>query len=702
MSAPPSVLRLKLRHAGYDPLPTKGKEPHVTGWPDLVKVSDADIRKWDSEYSDHCNTGVNGRRCPGLDIDLSNQEAAEAIEQLAHERFEEHGVILVRIGRAPRLLIPLRTDEPFDKTKRLFVPANAIHPITEKDCHAIEVLADGAQWIAYGVHPDTGKPYRWPRGELTSTKREDLPYVRAEDIEQFLNEAAQLLVGEFGYTLWTPPQTNGAQRQRRLDSKFGELNERAIANLDKWVPKLFPTATRTIAGGYRVKSADLGRGLEEDLSLDPRGIKYFGVHDMGDERGGRRTPVDVVMEWNHAEFADAVNWLERTLNGGGNPQQTEDTAENGKADCHDQAGAKQSRGNDQTKRHRFTLKPFDAIKVSTVPSYRIKGVFPRNGLVVVWGPPKCGKSFWTFDAVMHVAIGREYRGRRVQQGVVVYCALEGGSGFAGRIEAWRQRHLDGYDQPVAFYLIDVTLDLVADHRELITAIRDQIGNEAPAVVTIDTLNRAISGDENKSDDMSKFIRAADAVREAFNCLVLIVHHCGIVANRPRGHTSLAGADDAQIAVERNKDGVLTATVEHAKDFEAGAKLACKLERVELGNDVEGDELSSCIIVPVDAAAGAAGPKLKSKASALALSLLKKLLTDGGEDAPAALNLPSGLRVVKALAWRETFYATYPADKQDTKQKAYVRAYLDLVDGKLIGFLNEFVWLNPDKPDKTGF
>jgi hypothetical protein len=31
--------------------------------------------------------------------------------------------------------------------------------------------------------------------------------------------------------------------------------------------------------------------------------------------------------------------------------------------------------------------------------------FPRVGLILVWGPPKCGKSFWTFDTVMHIALG---------------------------------------------------------------------------------------------------------------------------------------------------------------------------------------------------------------------------------------------------------------------------------------------------------
>src|SRR5262245_55270520 len=83
------------------------------------------------------------------------------------------------------------------------------------------------------------------------------------------------------------------------------------------------------------------------------------------------------------------------------------------------------RGNGSAgRRIRFHLRPFEAITLSTAPNYCVKGVIPRTGLVVVWGPPKCGKSFWTFDLVMHVALGRKYRERKVQQGTVVYFALE--------------------------------------------------------------------------------------------------------------------------------------------------------------------------------------------------------------------------------------------------------------------------------------
>jgi hypothetical protein len=107
------------------------------------------------------------------------------------------------------------------------------------------------------------------------------------------------------------------------------------------------------------------------------------------------------------------------------------------------------------------LIPFNEIKLGTERRYLVKGIIPRVGLTVVWGPPKSGKSFWTFDLVMHVALAWQYRGRRVQSGPVVYCAFEGQSGLETRIEAFRQRFLSEDPGTVPFYLEPLTLDLVA-------------------------------------------------------------------------------------------------------------------------------------------------------------------------------------------------------------------------------------------------
>ena len=329
----------------------------------------------------------------------------------------------------------------------------------------------------------------------------------------------------------------------------------------------------------------------------------------------------------------------------------------------------------------------------------MKGILPRTGLAVAWGPPKCGKSFWTFDLVVHIALGREYRGRPVRQGTVVYCALEGGGGFGNRIEAWRRQHLANGEPNVPFYLIKQPFDLVAHHQDLIAAIRDELGKAAPAVIVIDTLNRALVGDENKSDDMAKFIKALGVVQATFDCLVLVVHHCGVIGTRPRGHTSLAGADDAQIRIERTKDGTIKAIVEHAKDFEAGAVLASKLEKVELGFDSDRDPITSCVII-ASAGDGTAAPKL-SKTQQLAYDALKRTLKDEGVEIKAESELaesgvPIGQRACLADTWRRQFYDLHSAKNQATKRQALFRATLDLEEAKLIALAGAYAWM-PGQP-----
>ena len=94
---------------------------------------------------------------------------------------------------------------------------------------------------------------------------------------------------------------------------------------------------------------------------------------------------------------------------------------------------------------------------------------------------------------------------------------------------------------------------------------------------IDTLNRSFNGSESSDQDMGAYIRAADQLRERFRCAVVIVHHCGLDDKRPRGHTSLAGAADAQIAVHRvATTGEIVAKVEWMKDGAAGDEIANRL------------------------------------------------------------------------------------------------------------------------------
>jgi hypothetical protein len=255
---------------------------------------------------------------------------------------------------------------------------------------------------------------------------------------------------------------------------------------------------------------------------------------------------------------------------------------------------------------RFNLIPFNQIVRRQTTPYLIKGLMSSTGLIVVWGPPKCGKSFWVFDAVMHVALGWKYRGRRVTQGNVIYLALEGQDGFADRVDAFRLRHFDdGREVVPGFYLIKERTDLIKDNAELIRCIRSQCTVGKPAVAVIDTMNRSLVGSESKDEDMAAYIKAADAIKEAFECAVIVIHHCGINESRPRGHTSLTGAADVQISMKKDSTGNIVATVEYAKDMAEGTVIGSRLEVVELGVDQDGDPITSCHVVPSTVEADAA-------------------------------------------------------------------------------------------------
>jgi hypothetical protein len=351
---------------------------------------------------------------------------------------------------------------------------------------------------------------------------------------------------------------------------------------------------------------------------------------------------------------------------------------------------------------RFFLVQFNDVRLDTAPDYLIKGILPAEGIVVVWGPPKCGKSFWTFDLVMHVALNWFYRSHRVRPGPVVYVAAEGESGFKKRIEAFRQRYLPEVADDVPFYLAPFRLDLIADHDALIECIIRQIEGARPAVVVLDTLNRTLVGSESIDQDMSAYIKAADAVREAFECVVVIVHHCGIEVTRPRGHSSLTGAADAQIAVKRGKDGVIRATIEWMKDGEGqGDQIASALEVVEVGIDDDEEIITSCVIVPSEAIADGSQELKLSGQQRMALNLLRKALAEAGEMAPASNHIPKR-RIVPIELWRTYCEAgrLSNADKPDSRRRAFHRCVADLRSKEIIGVWTDHVWVT-DRADREG-
>jgi hypothetical protein len=51
-------------------------------------------------------------------------------------------------------------------------------------------------------------------------------------------------------------------------------------------------------------------------------------------------------------------------------------------------------------------------------------------------------------------------------------------------------------------------------------------------------------------------------------------------------------------VKRDASNKIVAEVECAKDLPEGAKITSRLQVVELGEDQDGDQITSCVVLPV--------------------------------------------------------------------------------------------------------
>ena len=146
--------------------------------------------------------GIAAGRVIGIDIDiLDSPTIALDIEALAKRMLGDTPA--VRIGRAPKRLLVYRAVQPFSGFK--YPP--------------IEVLGLGQQFIAYGIHPDTGKPYDWPVITLADLRAEDLPGITEAQAREFAKEAYRLIPAELrpktlGVGLCAPMECTRLPEQR--------------------------------------------------------------------------------------------------------------------------------------------------------------------------------------------------------------------------------------------------------------------------------------------------------------------------------------------------------------------------------------------------------------------------------------------------------------------------------------------------------
>lgn len=342
----------------------------------------------------------------------------------------------------------------------------------------------------------------------------------------------------------------------------------------------------------------------------------------------------------------------------------------------------------------------------------VKELLPDTGLAAIYGPSRAGKSFLAIDWGMRIAHRQEVLGAKTRRSGVAYIATEAANGVRKRIRAWRQEHVqDGEGIFTPFALIARSVDFsnpaTPDVDEIIQLLQDtqvefKERGGSLGVVFVDTLARAMPGaDENSIADMSAARAALERIGRELGVLVCVVHHTGKDQGRgPRGHSSLFADIDTAVELTYDEEtGVRTFKIVKQKDDEDGRSWGFRLRRVVLGEDADGDDITSCVIDLTGPASSQ--PKRRDKALAaseqILLSALKAVLSTDGRTAPAGVPAPRGTTVAPYAKVRERAFEiglSMEGEVRSAKHNRWNRALEKLAAANVVG-----VWAPDDAQEK---
>jgi hypothetical protein len=322
-----TTLRLQLLRNGYRPVPitaptyqhekvqSPGKQPFFKDWRSIcASATERTVAAWSATVHNHPNTGLLCDWTPGVDIDVPIPELAQTITKTVRAMLGD--TPLERTGMAPKTLLCYRTDAPFRKIKtpELF--------FADGSKAQVEVLAKGQQFVAFGIHPGTGRAYEWLQDGPDIVPWADLPVATEAQFRAVVAACEAILRAAGGRTkaeldgkatklaAASEARTPGATvidfaKTAGNNTFFKEVNRLALGAIGTWFPQIFPNAEfQPGTDAWRVRSKDLGRPLEEDLSMHPT----EGGRDFGTETS--ISPIDVVIEHGGAAGAvQAALWL---------------------------------------------------------------------------------------------------------------------------------------------------------------------------------------------------------------------------------------------------------------------------------------------------------------------------------------------------------------------------------------------------------
>lgn len=185
---------------GYRIIPIRSgtKRPPFKDWEQVVATHDT-LNSWVGPEGKYKASGV-GILCeftPLADIDCLDPAAADYMQNYIEGRIEDFNFPPVRLGHAPKKGLLFRAADTFTKVNShvwIDPDGDASLSTTQNGTpnghwRKVEILGRGQQFVAYAIHPDTGKPYEWVEaGEPLTRRVEELPLMTPEFAREIVDE----------------------------------------------------------------------------------------------------------------------------------------------------------------------------------------------------------------------------------------------------------------------------------------------------------------------------------------------------------------------------------------------------------------------------------------------------------------------------------------------------------------------------------
>lgn len=259
---------------GYEfvPLRKNEKRPIFKDWTNLD--FDSEYATWIARHPD-AGAGIITSKTPAVDLDITNDSLVEEMADFVELCY---GSAPTRIGLAPKRLMVFRLQG------KKFVTLKSAWLDEEGVKHEVQILGDGQQFVGYGVHPNTGKPYRWvANGDPTTVDWGDLPRLSEQQGIEILEEFDRLCEKRG----WTHKIHHRLDDDRDYDDPNAEYEE------DDWVNKAYESG-RSYEGDYD--------DLERKVMLLPNAddyhqwIKVIAALQTGIEDQERA--YDIALKWS--------------------------------------------------------------------------------------------------------------------------------------------------------------------------------------------------------------------------------------------------------------------------------------------------------------------------------------------------------------------------------------------------------------------